>query len=147
MTQGIKDKKTGLTPKMEKFCQEYIRCDNMSEAYRLAYNADNMKYSTIHRNALELSRHSKVAARIASLQKAIAQKYEVSAESLAKELDEARDLAMEHKQSSSAVAATMGKARLYGLDKQVLSNDPENPLPSAISIEIVRSNEKIISEG
>ena len=32
-----------LTPKQEKFAQVYVECGNASEAYRQAYNAENMQ--------------------------------------------------------------------------------------------------------
>jgi len=45
----------------------------------------------------------------------VAKKVEVTVESLAAELEEARTLAIGEKQTSAAVSATMGKAKLFGL--------------------------------
>lgn len=43
-----------LTQKQKKFCQEYIKCGDKTEAYRRAYHTKNMKPKTISRKALEL---------------------------------------------------------------------------------------------
>jgi len=61
-----------LTKKQELFCKEYVKHDDKSKAYRIAYSAKNMKAETIHARACELSKNSKVAVRIAELQKVTA---------------------------------------------------------------------------
>lgn len=65
--------------------------------------------------ASRLLTDAKVAARVQELQSKAARKVEVTVESIAKELEEARKLAIAEKQSSAAVAASMGKAKLFGL--------------------------------
>lgn len=112
----------GLTQKQEKFCQAYIEKGNASEAYRTAYAADRMKPEAIHVNASKLLDNAKVSLRVAELQSEIKQRHNVTVDSLIKELEEARQAALtaETVQSSAAVAATMGKAKLTGLDKVVV---------------------------
>lgn len=44
-----------------------------------------------------------------------AKKAEITVDSLAQELEEARAIALAEKQTSAAVSATMGKAKLFGL--------------------------------
>lgn len=60
-----------LTPKQEKFCQEYIKCGNQSMAYRIAYNTDNMKPETINTKAYELMQNGNITDRISELNKQI----------------------------------------------------------------------------
>ncbi len=112
----------GLTIKQEAFCQAYIETGNASEAYRTAYAADKMKAEAIHVNASKLLDNAKVALRVKELQGEIKQRHNVTVDSLLKELEEARRAALgaETPQSSAAVAATMGKAKLTGLDKQIV---------------------------
>lgn len=114
----------GLTIKQEAFCQAYIETGNASEAYRKAYAADKMKPETINRNAKALLDNSKIATRVAELQGEIKDRHNVTVDSLLLELEEARRAALtaETPQSSAAVAATMGKAKLVGLDKQVIDH-------------------------
>ena len=121
----------GLTIKQEAFCQAYIETGNASEAYRTAYAADKMKPETINRKAKEQLDNGKIAARIAELQGEIKQRHNVTVDSLIKELEEARQSALtaETPQSSAAVAATMGKAKLAGLDKQIVELTGKNGAP------------------
>lgn len=130
----------GLTPKQEAFCQAYIETGNASEAYRTAYAADKMKPETINRNAKALLDNSKIATRVAELQGEIKQRHNVTVDSLIAELEEARKAALsaETPQSSAAVAATMGKAKLVGLDKQIVdhtsSDGSMTPKPTTIQL-------------
>lgn len=58
-----------LTPKQEKFCQEYIKTGNKSEAYRLSYSTGRMKSETINRKAVELFENGNISARVDKLKK------------------------------------------------------------------------------
>ena len=127
-----------LTPKQEGFCMSYIETGNASEAYRLHYNAEKMKPDSVNRLAHELLHNIKITSRIKELRSLVTEKYICTAESLAKELDEDRELARDLGQPGAAVAAVNAKARLFGLDKQVISNDPDNPMPANIHVEIIR---------
>jgi phage terminase small subunit len=57
-----------LTPKQEKYCQEYIKTGSKSKAYRLAYNAENMKPETINVKAVQTYNQDKIRLRIEELQ-------------------------------------------------------------------------------
>ncbi|HHQ2447331.1 TPA: terminase small subunit [Raoultella ornithinolytica] len=129
-----------LTPKQEAFCQAYIETGNASEAYRTAYAADKMKSESINRKAKELLDNGKITARVAELQGEIKQRHNVTIDSLLAELEEARKAALtaDTPQSSAAVAATMGKAKLVGLDKQIVdhtsSDGSMSPKPTTIRL-------------
>lgn len=114
----------GLTIKQEAFCQAYVETGDASEAYRKAYVADKMKPETIHNKAYQLRQQGDVRARIEELQAEVKRRHNVTVDSLIKELEEARQSALtaETPQSSAAVAATMGKAKLVGLDKQIIDH-------------------------
>jgi phage terminase small subunit len=60
-----------LTPKQEAFCQAICDGMNQSDAYRLAYNAANMKADTINKKAYELMQNSNVKNRIDKINLAI----------------------------------------------------------------------------
>ena len=130
-------KKKKLTPKQEGFCQDYITTGNQTRAYELNYNVKNMLPASINNKAYELRKNVDVTSRINELQERVAKKFEVTVESLTKEFEEDRQLARELDMPSAAIAATNGKARIHGLDKQVMSNDPENPMPAIIKVEVV----------
>ena len=111
-----------LTAKQEAFCLAYIETGNASEAYRSAYKADRMKPATINRKAAELMDNGKITARLQQLRAPIMERHNVTVDSLLLELEEARQVALgaETPQSGAAVTATMGKAKLCGLDKQII---------------------------
>ena len=130
-------KKKKLTPKQEGFCQDYITTGSQTRAYELNYNVKNMQKNSIHSKAHELMQNGDVTVRINDLQERVAKKFEVTVESLTNEYEEDRQLARELDMPSAAIAATNGKARIHGLDKQVVSNDPDNPMPAIIKVEVV----------
>lgn len=117
-----------LTAKQEAFCIAYLETGNATEAYRRAYDVSKMAPSTINRAAKDVIDNSKIAARLADLRAPIMKKAQITVEDLLRELEEARTVAMtcETPQSSAAIAATMGKAKLLGLDKQVVELTGKN---------------------
>ena len=111
--------------KHEKFCQVWHETGNKSEAYRASHlNSKNWKDATVHNRASELSKQCEVLGRFEQLQEQALKDHGVTIASLLKELDEARALAMgtETPQTSSAISATMNKAKLVGLDKHTETN-------------------------
>lgn len=109
--------------KHEKFCQVWFECGNKSEAYRQSHpNAARWKDVTVHNKASALSKQGEISARLDELRENSLKAHGVTIQSLIKELDEARALAMttETPQTSSAISATMNKAKLVGLDKNTL---------------------------
>ena len=59
-------KANGLTPKMEKFIRVVLEGNTASDAYRAAYNVENMKITSIHDAASKLFLHPAVSQRIAT---------------------------------------------------------------------------------
>ena len=114
---------TNLTPKQEKFAQKYIELGSAAEAYRVAYDAENMKPVTIRRKAAELLEHGGVAAYVRALREMHLIRHQVTVDSITEELDESRKLATADKQHSAAINASLGKAKLHGLieDKSVVT--------------------------
>lgn len=103
-----------LTPKQELFAQKYIELGNASEAYRIAYNAKNMKPASINRMAKDLMDNLKITSRVNELRALSVQRHLVTVDSLTAELDELKVLARDNNQFSPAVSAVMGKAKLHG---------------------------------
>ena len=62
-----------LTAKQEAFCRHYVDTGIASEAYRMSYDTSNMKPDTIWSAACRLLDNSKVAARIAEIQREYAE--------------------------------------------------------------------------
>ena len=104
----------------EKFAQELAEGHSATEAYELA------GYKPNYGNCIRLKGNESIASRVSELQSAGAHRAEVTIASLVRELDEARTEAMRLGQSSAAVAATMGKAKITGqiIDRADLTNLP-----------------------
>ena len=104
-----------LTQKQENFCLAYIETGSATEAYRQAYNAENMQAETIHVKACELLKHDKVSVRVETLQSEQKTRHDVTVDSLCLELEEARKGALGAGQYGATVQSIMGKAKLHGL--------------------------------
>lgn len=135
---------SGLTPKQEAFCYAYIENGgNASAAYRASYDAGEMQPESIRVEACRLLSNPNVALTVRSLREAVAEAHKLTVADLVKELEEARIAALtaETVQSSAATAATMGKAKLLGYDKQALTvSGPEGgPIQHAIEVSFVRN--------
>lgn len=122
-----------LTIKQENFCLKFIECGNASEAYRYAYNCDKMKPETVNERSSRMLKECKISARIAELREPIIKRHNVTVDSLIAELEEARALALETAQTSAAVSATMGKAKLCGLDKQIVEQTTTHKMDRSLA--------------
>jgi len=119
------------TDKKEAACQAYIECGgNQSEAYRIAYNAENMSTKTVWEEACRLFASPKVSARVLELQEEHRDRHNVTIDSITKELDEAKDLAKVEKQPAAMTSAILGKAKIHGLitDKKEIAGKGGGPV-------------------
>ena len=118
-----------MTPKQEQFARLYVETGNASEAYRQAYNADNMKPETVTNEAYKLLQDPDISAMVDGLKEEARQRHAVTVDDLLSELEQARAaaLAAPTPQSSAAVSATMGKAKMLGLlvDKAEIKAEAE----------------------
>lgn len=106
--------------KHEKFCQFFIETGNASEAYRRAFPDSKMKDNSLHVEASRLLNSPTVSLRVLELRNEHRERHKVTVDDLIKELEEARQAGLSFENASAMVAATMGKAKLLGLDKQLI---------------------------
>lgn len=100
-----------LTPKQQRFVQEYLQDHNGTQAaIRAGYSE-----STARQQGSRLLTEPRIQAAVRAGQKKVAKKAEVTVDSLMAELEQARKLALKEGQASAAVTATMGKGKLAGL--------------------------------
>lgn len=124
-------RKRHFSDKMEKFCLAYVETANAAESYRIAYNTENMATATIGREGYNTLQKPQVQARLEELRKKVMERHEITVDTLLAELEEARKAALgaETPQTSAAVSATMGKAKLLGLDKKIVELTGKNGTP------------------
>ena len=134
-----------MTPKQEKFAQLYVEMGSADEAYRQSDEASRMKPESIHRRAHGLLENVKIKARIETIREAARERNLVTVDSLLVELEQARQIALgaETPQTAAAVSATMGKAKLVGLDKQIfdLRSGDGSMTPQPTTIQIVAADD------
>lgn len=127
-----------LTPKQESFCLVYLETGCASEAYRQSYDYSKMAPESVNREAKALIDNPKIAARLKELREPIMERHKITVDKLIEELEEARQVALAKETAAPAVSATMGKAKLLGLDKQVVdhisSDGSMTPKPSRIEL-------------
>lgn len=71
-----------LTGKQENFCQAYLKLGDMSAAFRQAYNAGNMKSTSVNRKAFTVFNEPKISARIVQLQEDLAKRNRIDIDEL-----------------------------------------------------------------
>lgn len=131
------------TEQEERFAVEVVtgvdedgRGISLQEAHRRVYQG-KMTDKTRYEMASKTRSRPQVDARVNELRTNIAQKKQITVESLLDELEEARQaaLAAETPQASAAVAATMGKAKLCGMDKQIIDHQSSDKSMSPSQID------------
>lgn len=75
-----------LTEKQEKFCNAYIETLNASEAYRQAYECENMKPESINVKAHEVFHNVNVTLRIEELKSALQKRSDITKDAILNEL-------------------------------------------------------------
>jgi len=128
-----------LTASEERFCVAYVETGHKIPSYRKAFEADHPDDRVIWRRVERLLTYPRILKEIERLKANIREKHDVTIESLLKELEEARKAALnaETAQASAAVAATMGKAKITGLEKsklEVTGADGAAFMPSRIEL-------------
>lgn len=113
-----------MTPKQIAFCQAYLETGDASEAWRRSYDASKSNKNSVNRRGHEMLQHSKIIAYLAEERAHIMARHRITVDDLLSELEEARTAALgaDTVQSSAAVSATMSKAKLLGLDKQIIDH-------------------------
>ena len=125
--------------KKELFAQKWFETGNKSEAYRYSHpTANEWKDATVHNKASALSKDDEVLARLEELKELAVKRHDITIDSLIDELEQARCTAMtcETPQTSAAVTATMSKAKLLGLDKQIIDHTSSDGSMSPKDLEI-----------
>lgn len=142
-----------LTDKQEKFCQVFHATGNKSEAYRQAYNCENMKEASINRKAVEVAENGNVAARMTELRESALKRVNVTVDNIAAMYQQAFKVARDNNQASAMATAATGMAKLYGLDavtkiqidkiNEDKTEKDAKPLNISFSVEDAKSDIKI----
>lgn len=110
-----------LTIKQERFCVAYIELGNATEAYCVAYDAENMARTTINRKAKVLLDNPKIQARL----KLHVQEISITAHEVLKSIQRIAAKAEEQKRYGESLKGLelLGKHLQLFTDKQVVEGD------------------------
>lgn len=113
-----KRESTKMTPKREAFCRAYIETGgNGTEAYRRAYDGTRASPHAIGVETYRILKMPVIQARIREMQDMLMEHTKITVDTIIAELEEARSIALHAgvPQTSAAVSASLGKAKLLGL--------------------------------
>ena len=125
-----------LTPKQEKFCIEYVKTSNKSEAYRQAYNTENMKDTTINVRAVKLSKEYKISIRVEQLQKEVSKRNNIDIDWCIQQLK----VVVEDNEKDRVQALDKLMKHLGGYEK---NNEQKQPQSESIKLIIGGENIKL----
>lgn len=131
-------------PRQERFAQFLAQGNTYEKAYELA------GYEPDRSNAYNLSQQKAVKERIKQLQEEYAIEAGITAGQLLRELEQARLIALqaETPQTSAAVSATMGKAKITGmLDKAKGGDGPDEDSEEAESLRAIGRKLAFVFQG
>lgn len=112
----------GLTLAQELWCMRYIESGDARDAYKQAFGYEPSAKQLTALN--ELPAAIKRVSHLYNMRVAVMQNSaRVDVDLLVRELEQARQIAIQEREPSAAIAATMGKAKLHGLlvDKREIS--------------------------
>lgn len=113
-----------LTPKQEAFALEYIRNGkNASDAYRHAYNTENMKEEVVWNEASQLLKHHEVSIRIEEHHQYAIEYANITIESLVMDMKDCRDSSREAKDRGNWRQSNVELAKMTGQYEEKSSLD------------------------
>ena len=134
-----------LTSKQEHFCQSIADGMSQADAYRTAFDADNMKAETIHKRASELMANGEVSGRVSELKAKLAAKSLWTREMSVQALVSAYKIAKGKDNASGMTGAIKELNAMHGFNeptKHELSGPNGGPVDiQAIQIKLVKPNE------
>lgn len=128
-----------LTPKQEKFCLEYLKTGNASEAYRQTYNTERMKPESINRLAVQLLRNVKIGSRLEALRAPEVKKAQITLGSHLARLSLLRKKAEKLGQMSAAISAEVARGKAAGLYVEKVEHSGGTTVQVTVSPEQVKT--------
>lgn len=105
----------GLTSKQEKFAQGIASGKSQADAYREAYNVQNMKDNSIHVNASKVLANTKVALRVEELRQPIVEEVGITLKTHLEDLLALRQAAVADRSFSAAISAEIARGKAAGV--------------------------------
>ena len=137
MSHNHKSPDLGLTEKNTAFARAVVldvrRDKTMGDHYQDTFGG-NMTRASYSCCASRLWRSPVIMEYVEKLREEMRERFMVTVEDLLIELEEARQVGIDTKSAAPMVAATMGKAKLCGLDKQIIEHRGNVDQPLVIEL-------------
>lgn len=104
-----------LTAKQEAFCVQYVKLGNASEAYRVVYDASNMKPDTVNRAAKQLLDNPKIATRLSEIRGPAVVAAQLTLKEHLDDLRRLRNAAEQDLKWGAAITAEVARGKASGL--------------------------------
>ena len=124
-----------LTQKQENFCLAYIETGNASEAYRRAYDAENMSQAVISNKASLLLARGDIGVRVAELRQPVIEAVRVTLTAHLTRLEELSFGAEQAGQFSAAINAEIARGKASG----IYTEKPETPTVQTYNFSVHRA--------
>lgn len=120
-----------LPPKQRRFCELYVELGSYKSAYSAMAEecGSPVKDASSRIMGYRYSKEPLIKRYIAKLQEALSADLNITIEKIILELEEARLLAIAESNPAAAIAATMGKAKVAGLDKKSIELSAKDSAP------------------
>lgn len=118
-----------ITQKQKNFCEKYVECGNAADAYLHAYNCSTDNRQVARNEGYLLLQDPRVQDYVDELREQHRKRHDVTIDDILAEFDENRKLAFSTENAAAANGATMGKAKVLGLDKKVLELSAKDKKP------------------
>lgn len=127
--------KLKLTPKQQHFADLLAAGVSDSDAYRKAYDAENMAPATIQREAHALANHPKITTALADLRAVARQEAQIDARDLIAKLQGIADAPVQEPiRASDKIAAVREIGRLAGLYRDDRADRDQRPVVTQITV-------------
>jgi len=134
LPNNVKDPESGLTLKMEMFCQQYMLHGGGSLAYRRAYEPKKMSDNAIAVEACKLKKNPKIALRIVELVEVYIRRQDIDPELIkGMLLNEARTAGSDSARVSSLKVLAQTEQMLINITKNITDNQSDEELALGIA--------------
>lgn len=140
MARAAATQEGGLTVKQEEFVLAYLEKGNATDAYRRVYSTKGMNDGSINRAAKELLDNPKIASRVQTLRKPVAEKAQLTLEQHLEDLKRLRDMAEASEKYGPAIQAEVARGKASGLYVEKVEHSGQIGIAEAIRAS--RSNGK-----
>ena len=118
-----------LTQKQKNFCHKYVELGNATDAFLESYDSNPSNRQVARNQAYLLLQKEHVQDYVDEVREQHRKRHNITVDDILAEFEANRKLAFSTENAAAANGATMGKAKVLGLDKQVVELSAKDKKP------------------